>query len=172
MTTNKQNVKEIKEYLKQTNLVGNIHKHKKDELLQINDAINNYFDTLNKTYRQYELEDKTVTVDDEQYEVITSNTSNNIRIIAGAGSGKTTTIICRIKYLIDHGVLPNKIILMTFNVDAADNMEKRLKEVFCGFKPNILIGTIDSVACRFYHNYFKKSIKLVYKNIVLNYIIF
>lgn len=157
MITNKQNVKEIKEYLKQTNLVGNIYKHKKDKLVQINNAINNYFKTVNTSYKHYKLDNKTITVNDEQHEVIISNTSNNIRIIACAGSGKTTTIICRIKYLIDHGVLPNKIILMTFNVDAAKNMKNRLKEIFCGFKPNILIGTIDSIACRFYHNYFKKE---------------
>jgi superfamily I DNA/RNA helicase/DNA polymerase III epsilon subunit-like protein len=154
----KNNVTELKKYLKQSNMVSGTDKYKKEKLVTIVESMKTYFETINGDYRNYKLkDDRIMTVNDEQYEVIMSNPSNNIRIIACAGSGKTTTIICRIKYLIDKGVLPSKIILMTFNVDAAKSMKNKLKEIFCGFKPNVLVGTIDSVACKFYHTYFKKE---------------
>lgn len=154
-----QNVNNLKEELKQTYLVGSVYKYKKDKLLELSGAVTAYLNSLKRinNYRDFQLRESSLRVDNEQYQVIVSNPSNNIRIIACAGSGKTTTIICRIKYLIDNGVLPSRIILMTFNVDAAKSMKNKLKEIFCGFKPNVLIGTIDSIACRFYHSYFKKD---------------
>ena len=48
-----------------------------------------------------------------------------MRIIAAAGSGKTTTILCRVKYLVDNCISPNKILLLTFNVDACAKFKKK-----------------------------------------------
>ena len=41
-------------------------------------------------------------LNDKQYEAVTS-TSKYLRIIAGAGSGKTTVLVNRIAYLIKYG---------------------------------------------------------------------
>lgn len=49
-----------------------------------------------------------------------------MKIIACAGSGKTTTILCRIKYLIDQGVNPNQIVISTFNVEAGHHIRYKL----------------------------------------------
>lgn len=46
-------------------------------------------------------------------------------IIAGAGSGKTTTLINRVAYMVDRGIDPESILLLTFTNAAADNMKKR-----------------------------------------------
>ncbi|MCR5169188.1 MAG: UvrD-helicase domain-containing protein, partial [Desulfovibrio sp.] len=40
-------------------------------------------------------------------------------IVAGAGSGKTRTIVYRLAWLIEHGVLPTEILLLTFTRKAA-----------------------------------------------------
>ena len=50
-------------------------------------------------------------------------------IIAGAGSGKTTTLVNRIAYMVDNGVLPENILLLTFTNAAADNMKVRASKL-------------------------------------------
>lgn len=46
-------------------------------------------------------------------------------VMAGAGSGKTQTLISRVSYLVDLGVLPERILMLTFTNAAADEMKKR-----------------------------------------------
>ena len=43
-------------------------------------------------------------------------------IIAGAGSGKTTTLVHRVAQLIDAGVAPQRILLLTFTRRSAADM--------------------------------------------------
>jgi DNA helicase-4 len=55
---------------------------------------------------------------------------NRHLLIAGAGSGKTTTIVSKVAYLIEKkGVDPNDIILTTFTNDAASELQKRVKNI-------------------------------------------
>ena len=51
-----------------------------------------------------------------------------VQVIAPAGSGKTRTMIARVHELISRGVPPNRILCTTFNRDARDELEARLKE--------------------------------------------
>ncbi len=46
-------------------------------------------------------------------------------VVAGAGSGKTRTLACRVAYLISQGVMPERILLLTFTRRAAEEMLKR-----------------------------------------------
>lgn len=46
-------------------------------------------------------------------------------VVAGAGSGKTRTLACRVAFLIAHGVAPERILLLTFTRRAAEEMLKR-----------------------------------------------
>jgi DNA helicase II / ATP-dependent DNA helicase PcrA len=46
-------------------------------------------------------------------------------VVAGAGSGKTKTLACRVAYLISQGVAPERILLLTFTRRAAEEMLKR-----------------------------------------------
>ena len=50
-------------------------------------------------------------------------------ILAGAGTGKTTTIIERIAYSVKYNSIhPSQILALTFSVDAAENLKNRLSE--------------------------------------------
>jgi superfamily I DNA/RNA helicase len=84
----------------------------------------------------------------EQEQVVRAPQGYNIVVRACAGSGKTTTTVHRIKYLIHHGVAPSSIMLMTFTRDAAALMIKRLIALI-GPVPDLIAGTIDSIAYRF-----------------------
>lgn len=151
----KETVQDIKKRLIDSKLVK-IGKLKKNELIDLDKSVQLYMNTKQENYKVYNTTNGTLNLSDEQYQIVISNINNDYRIIACAGSGKTTTIVCRIKYLIDSGVSPNAIMLTTFNVDAAENMKNKIISVF-GFLPNITIGTFDSISCKYYHKYFKKD---------------
>ena len=47
-------------------------------------------------------------------------------VLAGAGTGKTTTIIARVRHLVETGTDPRRILLLTFTRRAASQMKERL----------------------------------------------
>lgn len=59
-----------------------------------------------------------------QYEAVTSVAGPHL-IIAGAGTGKTQTIVYRVAYLVELGVKPERILLLTFTRKAAQQMLRR-----------------------------------------------
>ena len=71
-----------------------------------------------------------VILNEEQYKVVTSPISENQRILASAGSGKTTTITARIAYLVEYyDINPSKILLVTFSRAAAQEMIHRVHKL-------------------------------------------
>jgi len=56
-------------------------------------------------------------------------TEGPLRIIAVAGSGKTHTLISRVAYLVDKGVTPEAILLLTFTNKAAAEMKHRASAI-------------------------------------------
>ncbi|MDH4224030.1 MAG: ATP-dependent helicase [Deltaproteobacteria bacterium] len=76
-------------------------------------------------------------------------------VIAGAGSGKTRVIIHRAARLIERGVDPAAILLMTFTNKAAEEMGSRLEGLLAGrgVRGRVLTGTFHSVANRFLRRY-------------------
>ncbi|MBQ4124727.1 MAG: ATP-dependent helicase [Desulfovibrio sp.] len=67
-------------------------------------------------------------------------------IVAGAGSGKTRTIVYRLAWLIEHGVLPTEILLLTFTRKAAQEMMHRAGELLPGGVAGLSGGTFHSFA--------------------------
>ena len=68
-------------------------------------------------------------------------------IIASAGTGKTSTIVGRIATLINNGVKPNEILLLTFTNKAAAEMVTRVAKFFGkDIAKQIMAGTFHSVS--------------------------
>ena len=66
-------------------------------------------------------------------------------LLAGPGSGKTTVITHRIKYMTEeHGVRPDNILVITFTKAAANEMKGRFQELCPGTR-GVTFGTFHSV---------------------------
>lgn len=68
-------------------------------------------------------------------------------LLAGPGSGKTFTVTKRILYLLELGIPPEEILVITFTKDAALTMQRRFRKMSDTFQP-VHFGTFHSV---FYH---------------------
>lgn len=83
----------------------------------------------------------------EQYAAVMTSARRAL-VIAGAGSGKTRTLTYRVARLLDSGVPPWRILLLTFTNKAAREMLTRVSEL-TGVDPrSIWGGTFHSVANR------------------------
>ena len=82
----------------------------------------------------------------EQKEAILCKSGYNL-IIASAGTGKTSTIVGRISHLLNNGVKPNEILLLTFTNKAASEMVSRVSNIFSKqIAKEIMAGTFHSVS--------------------------
>ena len=66
-------------------------------------------------------------LDTEQMAAVESDAANTL-VLAGAGSGKTTTIIGRIKYLVSIGVKPSEILCISFTNATVLSLKEKIKE--------------------------------------------
>src|SRR3954447_17180488 len=69
-------------------------------------------------------------------------------VIAGAGTGKTRTLIYRVAHLIEHGIAPERILLLTFTRRAAGEMLARAERLVGSAGARVNGGTFDSVGHR------------------------
>src|SRR5690349_19610358 len=78
-----------------------------------------------------------------------SDESPAILVVAGAGTGKTRVLTCRIAYLLlKAGVYPENILAVTFSNKAAKEMSNRIAEMLpFGLQP-YSIGTFHSLCVR------------------------
>src|SRR5207248_5684392 len=69
-------------------------------------------------------------------------------IIAGAGTGKTRTLVYRVAHLIDRGVPADRILLLTFTRRAAQEMLGRAERLVGGSSKRVHGGTFHATAHR------------------------
>ena len=88
---------------------------------------------------------KEITLNKQQIEIVKYEPCTNIRILASAGSGKTTTITARIAYLIEeHKVREDSIFLTTFSRNASDTMKERIESLVGSTR--VYAGTFHALA--------------------------
>src|SRR6201994_147224 len=86
-------------------------------------------------------------LNDEQFAAVTAK-PGPILVIAGAGSGKTRTLTYRVAYLLENGVLPQNILLLTFTNKAAREMLDRVANLLPNDISGLWGGTFHSVGNR------------------------
>jgi len=96
-----------------------------------------------RTYRvDYDRE-----LNEEQREVVLAS-GGPILVIAGAGSGKTRTLVYRVARRIESGVDPSRILLLTFTNKAAREMLRRVEALLTVDTRRLMGGTFHSVGSR------------------------
>src|SRR6056297_4369436 len=88
----------------------------------------------------------------EQYKVVTEADGPRL-VLAGAGSGKTRTLVYRTAYLIEKGIKPENILLVTFTNKAANEMMERVTSLLNFDLPNFQGGTFHRIANRILRKY-------------------
>jgi DNA helicase-2/ATP-dependent DNA helicase PcrA len=89
-----------------------------------------------------------VGLNDNQKEAVTS-TEGYVRIIAGAGSGKTKTLANRYAYIVKAlGISPSNILCVTFTNKAAQEMKNRVRKLLNSGAINDLICTYHGFCVR------------------------
>ncbi|OGU59607.1 MAG: hypothetical protein A2X64_04320 [Ignavibacteria bacterium GWF2_33_9] len=94
-------------------------------------------------------------LNDSQLECVFHNSGPSL-VLAGAGTGKTRTIIYRVARLIEDGIAPESILLLTFTRKAAEEMIKRASVMLDGRCGNIDGGTFHSFALKVLRAYHKE----------------
>ncbi len=69
----------------------------------------------------------------------------NLLVLAGAGTGKTRTIIARAKYLLDKGVHPSRLLILSFTRKSAREIVDRLQSA--------AVGDIDKLRGQTFHSW-------------------
>ncbi|MDP2943035.1 MAG: ATP-dependent helicase, partial [Candidatus Omnitrophota bacterium] len=76
-------------------------------------------------------------------------------VVAGAGSGKTRTLVYRVAYLVEKGVKPDEILLLTFTRKAAEQMLRRASHLLDARCEKVSGGTFHSFANMILRKYAK-----------------
>jgi DNA helicase-2/ATP-dependent DNA helicase PcrA len=73
----------------------------------------------------------------------------HLLILAGAGTGKTRTLVHRLASLLEEGVSANKLLAITFTNKAASELKERLEALVGSRADAVVCGTFHGTAARF-----------------------
>ncbi len=91
-------------------------------------------------------------LNENQLEAV-KTTKGAILVIAGAGSGKTKTLVYRCARLIEDGIMPNNILLLTFTKKAANQMLSRASSILDERCEQVEGGTFHSFSNKILRRY-------------------
>ncbi len=103
--------------------------------------------TLHSTSSATHRIDYRAELNDQQYAAVTAPPGQSL-VIAGAGSGKTRTLTYRVAYLLDNGIQPENILLLTFTNKAAREMLERVRNLLPVETNRLWGGTFHSIGNR------------------------
>jgi DNA helicase-2/ATP-dependent DNA helicase PcrA len=102
------------------------------------------------TARQIDYESE---LNSTQYQAVTAG-DGPILVVAGAGSGKTRTLVYRVAWLVEQGIAPGSILLLTFTRRAAGEMIARAASMLDHRCQEVVGGTFHWLANRVLHRYY------------------
>ncbi len=90
----------------------------------------------------------------EEQKRAVSQTEGPVLIVAGAGSGKTRVLTCRVANILASGTDPSKVMALTFTKKAAGEMKERIAMMVGEKKARkVVMGTFHAIFVRFLREY-------------------
>src|SRR5947199_6873568 len=86
-------------------------------------------------------------LNEQQYAAVTAPPGPAL-VIAGAGSGKTRALTYRVAYLLEQGVPPDRMLLLTFTNKAAREMMRRVTDLLGHELSSLWGGTFHAIGNR------------------------
>ena len=74
-------------------------------------------------------------------------------VFAGAGAGKTKTMVSRVAYMIEDGIAPENIVFFTFTRKAANEIKERVKKFIGSKADGMFVGTYHSFCAKLLRKY-------------------
>ena len=159
---------EYKDFCEKNNIVAN-----EEELNEINQKFIEEKLIEYKEYFDHMFTDvgENIKLDEEQRKIILRDDECSL-INAGAGSGKSTTMAAKVKYLVDKlKVKPEEIIMLTFTKKSSEDLDEKVND---SLDLGIPVSTFHSLGMKFIKKFYPYPIEVVgldeQKDIICNYI--
>ncbi len=127
-------IKDLIKYIKDNEKYLNVNDIKlqlekcESNIDEIIEELNDNFVKLEKERYAYLLNNiEGKSLDDSQQNTIVTD-EKNILVVAGAGSGKTATVVGKIKYLLEKGVKEDEILVISFTNNTVNELKQRLEK--------------------------------------------
>lgn len=133
----------------------------KEKLIEYKD----YFDNL------FAEAGENIKLDEEQRKIILRD-DDYCLINAGAGSGKSTTMAAKVKYLVDKlNIKPEEIIMLTFTKKSSEDLDEKVNDIL---NLGVPVSTFHSLGMKFVKKFYPYPVKIVgedeQKEIICSYI--
>lgn len=92
------------------------------------------------------------TLNEEQYAAVTAP-DGPLLVLAAAGTGKTRTLVYRVAYLVEEGIRPDRMLLLTFTNRAANEMLERARVLVGPDTGGVWAGTFHHLCNRILRRY-------------------
>ena len=100
------------------------------------------------------VEHPLISVLNEEQQAAATHFQGSALVLAGAGSGKTRTVVHRIAYLMEaHEVYPTEILAVTFTNKAAGELKERVRHLMGDKARDLWVSTFHSACLRVLRNY-------------------
>ena len=146
---------------------------KEEELNKINEQFIDRKLVEYKDYFDHIFTDvgENINLDEEQRKIILRD-DDYCLINAGAGSGKSTTMAAKVKYLVDKlNIKPQEIIMLTFTKKSSEDLDEKVNDLL---DLGIPVSTFHSLGMKFIKKFYPYPIQVVgedeQKNIICEYI--
>lgn len=94
-------------------------------------------------------------------------TEGRVKVVAGAGSGKTSVLVHRYAYLINElGINPDNILCMTFTNKAAAEMKNRIAKLTNSYNVNDFVCTIHGFCVKFIRKVKKDTVSVFQRTFI------
>ncbi len=97
----------------------------------------------------------------EQQQIAVTTPNASALILSGAGTGKSSVLVARIRHILEQGTPPDAIMAVTFTNKAANEIKQRLEKQLTESVTGMWLGTFHSLCYRLLIMHLKVKFKVI-----------